>query len=251
MKTFAEKNIWSQPDIARRFPPHFSDTISARRNPMKYIIYHLWFTNHQGSSTDISSTMHGGDSRIKLAKPCQDWQTPVLSWSWAWHISASMVLFHWRTIDHCLISSGCWMLHFILRPGAHLGATILQVTLQQDWPTLGMRYGQQGDITSIFTNVGHNGIINRELDMFTLRKIQLKRWWVFSNFVMCEMAGQCHGSAMELISTRLIQVADNICNKYTAFDVCWHNYTITSYLLWNSPSKVILHVHRTVIWQTC
>ena len=166
-------------------------------------------------------------------------------------ISASMVLFHWRTIDHCLISSGCWMLHFILRPDEHLGATILQVTLQQDWSTLGMRYGQQGDITSIFINVGHNGITNRELDMFALRKIQLERWWVFSNFVMCEMAGQCHGSAMELISTWLIQVADNICNKYTAFDVCWHNYTITSYLLWNSPSKVILLVHHTIIWQTC
>ena len=91
-------------------------------------------------------------------------------------IYASMVLFHWRTIDHCLISSGCWMLHVILRPDEHLGATILQVTLQQDWSTLGMRYGQQGDITSIFINAGHNGITNRELDMFALRKIQLERW---------------------------------------------------------------------------
>ena len=36
------------------------------------------------------------DSRIKLMKPCQDLQTPLLSWSWAWPISASMVLFHWR-----------------------------------------------------------------------------------------------------------------------------------------------------------
>ena len=93
------------------------------------------------------------------------------------------------------------MLHFILQPDAHLGATVLQVTLHQDWSTLGMRYGQQGDITSIFINVGHNGITNRELDMLALRKIQLERWWVFSNFVMCEMAGQCHGSAMELMST--------------------------------------------------
>ena len=47
-----------------------------------------------------------------------------------------------------------------------------------------------------------------------------------------------------------VWVAD-ISNKYTAFDVCWHNYTITSYLFRNSPSKVILHVHHTIIWQTC
>ena len=95
-------------------------------------VHHLWFTD-QGSSTDISSTMHGGDSRIKLVKPCQDLQTTLLSWWWAWPISASVVLFHWRfpTINHCLISSGCWMVQFILRPGAHLGATILQVTLHQ------------------------------------------------------------------------------------------------------------------------
>ena len=86
-------------------------------------------------------------------------------------ISASMVLFYWRTIDHWLISFGCWMLHFILRPDANRGATILQVTLHQDWSTVGMRYGQQGDITSIFINVGHNGITNRELDIFALRKI--------------------------------------------------------------------------------
>ena len=58
-------------------------------------VYHLWFTD-QGSSTDISSIMHEGGSRIKLVKPCQDLQTPLLSWSWAWPISASMVLFHWR-----------------------------------------------------------------------------------------------------------------------------------------------------------
>ena len=87
---------------------------------------------------------------------------------------------------------------------------------------MGMRCGQQGDVTSILINVGHTGITNRELDMFALRKIQLERWCVFSNFVMCEMADQCHGSAMERISTWLIQVADNICSKYTAFDVCWH-----------------------------
>ena len=61
-----------------------------------YEVHHLWFTDHQVSSTDISSTMHGGDSRIKLMKPGQDLQTPLLSWSWAWPISASMVLFHWR-----------------------------------------------------------------------------------------------------------------------------------------------------------
>ena len=139
------------------------------------------------------------------------------------------------------------LLHFILWPDAYLEATILQITHHQDGSTLGMRYGQQGDVTSIF-NVGHNGITNREPDMFAIRKIQLERWWVFSNFVMCEMAGQCHGSAMELISTWLIQVAHNICSKYTAFDVCLHNYTITSYLLWNSPSKVILHVHHTIKW---
>ena len=207
-----------------------------------------------------------GTVAIYLVKPGQDLQTLLLSWSWAWPISASMVLFHWRLgiPNYWSLFDILWLLnvreeprvgdmflsvllHFLLWPDAHLGDAILQITLHQDWSTRGMRYGQQGDVTSKLINVGHNGITNRELDMFALRKIQLERWWVFSNFVMCEMAGQCYGSAM---STWLIQVADNICNKYTAFHVCWHNY-ITSYLLWNSPSKVILHVHHTLIWQTC
>ena len=151
-------------------------------------------------------------------------------------------------------------------------------TLHQDWSTLGMRYGQQGDVTSIFINVGHNGITllwrhnghdcvpnhqphrcshnclfgrrskktsklrvtglcvgnspgtgefphkwpvmrkmlpfddvimtNRELDMFAFRKIQLEIL-VFSDFVVCEMAGQCRGSAMELISTLLTTFLTN------------------------------------------
>ena len=34
------------------------------------------------------------------------------------------------------------LLHFILRLDVHIGATILQITLQQDWSTLGMRYGR-------------------------------------------------------------------------------------------------------------
>ena len=164
--------------------------------------------------------------------------------------------FHWRLgiPNHWSLFDIIWLLNVALHSTTWCASCshVLQVTLHQDWSTLGMRYGQQGDITCIFINVGHNGIIiNREQDVFALRKTQLERWWVFSNFVMCEMAGQCHGSAMKLISTWLIQVADNICNKYTAFDVCWHNYIITSYLLWNSPSKVILHVHHMFIWQTC
>ena len=174
MKTFAEKNIWSQLDTARRFPPHSCDTISAWRNPMKYIIF----------DSPIRVLL-----RISLLQ-CME---GTVAWNW-WNLARIYKLhcFHghghdlflhrwcffiedWEfpTIDHCLISSGCWMLHFILQPDAHLGATILQVTLHQDWSTLGMRYGQQGDITSIFINVGHNGITNRELDMFALRKIQL------------------------------------------------------------------------------
>ena len=244
MKTFAEKNIWSQPDTAWRFPPHSCDTISwipwstsslIHRSGFfhGYVFYNAWRgRSHKIGETFPEFTNSTAFMVMGMAYFCMDGAFSL-------------------KIDHCLISSGCWMLHFILRPEAHLRATIPQVTLHQDWSTLGMRYGQQGDITNIFTNVGHNGITNRELDMFTRRKIQLERWWVFSNFVMCEMAGQCHESAMELMSTWLIQVDHNICNKYTAFDVCWHNYTIVNYLLWNSHSKVILHVHHPIIWQTC
>ena len=68
------------------------------------------------------------------------------------------------------------LFYFILRLDAHIGATILQITLQQDWSTLGMKNGRQDDVTSIFINVGHDGITNMELDMFALKKIQLKRW---------------------------------------------------------------------------
>ena len=93
IKTFAEKNIWSQPDTARRFPVHSCDTISALRNPMKSITFDSPIIRVLPRISLLQCMW--GDSRIKLGKPCQDLQTPLLSWSWAWPISVSMVLFHW------------------------------------------------------------------------------------------------------------------------------------------------------------
>ena len=162
MKNFAWKIIWSQPDTTRIYPPHSFDIILAWRSPMRSSFFihwssgffrgHLFYNGWRGQSHKIGETWpeftnSTAFSVMGMACFCiaidggffiEDWEFPI--------------------VEPCFISSGCWMweknpgweiykflsvpLHFILWPDAHLGASVHQIILQQDWSTLGMRYGR-------------------------------------------------------------------------------------------------------------
>ena len=122
----------------------------------------------------------------------------MLSWSWAWPISASMVLFHWRLgiPNHWSLFDIIWLLNVAFH----------SKTWWASWshdssgnPVLRRVYpGYEVWIAGWYHQHIHQcGTQWHNQYGAGYVRPQEERWWVFSNLVMCEMAGQCHGSVME------------------------------------------------------